>query len=272
MCKVLGVSSSGYYYWLKNGPSTQWIENQQIITLIEEIFQESYQSYGSPRISVELEDRGFKVSRPRTARMMQSLGITARRKRRFKTTTDSRHHYPIAPNRLNQKFSVERINQVWVSDITYIETLKGWAYLTVIIDLFDRKVIGWSISDNLSTESTVMKAWYMAIGNRPIRDQLTFHSDRGVQYACIKFRNTLKSYKIVNQSMSRKGNCWDNAVAESFFKSLKTEWVYKNEYKHFSEAEISIFKWIETFYNRNRRHSALNYKTINEFNKYKIAA
>jgi len=276
MCKVLKVSGSGYYNWLKNGPSKRWRENEQIISLIEEIFEESYQSYGSPRMSVELDNRGFMVSRPRTARMMQTLGIKARRRRKFKTTTDSKHNYPIAPNRLNQNFAVERKNQVWVSDITYIETSKGWTYLTVIIDLFDRKVIGWSISNNLSAESTIIQAWYMAVGNRPIREELIFHSDRGSQYACTAFRNILKSYKVVLQSMSRKGNCWDNAVAESFFKSLKTEWVYKNQYKHFSDAETSIFKWIETWYNRNRRHSALNYKTINEFeldnNKYKSAA
>jgi putative transposase len=165
---------------------------------------------------------------------------------------------------------------VWVSDITYIETSQGWLYLTVIIDLFDRKVIGWAMSEDMSTESTIIEAWYMAVGNRPIKQHLIFHSDRGSQYACYKFRNILKSYPEVEQSMSRKGNCWDNAVAESFFKSLKTEWIYKNEYLRKTDAEISIFTWIETWYNRNRRHSALNYKTINEFelenNNYKQVA
>lgn len=276
MCKVLQISSSGYYHWLKNGPSKLWLENREIIAVIEEIFEDSDQSYGSPRMSKELAKRGYNVSRPRAARMMKSMGLKARKQRKFKATTDSKHNYPIAPNLLNQNFCVEKPNQVWVSDITYIETSKGWAYLTVIIDLFDRKVIGWSISEGLTAEETVIRAWYMAVGNRPIKDELIFHSDRGIQYACNSFRNILKSYELVKQSMSRKGNCWDNAVAESFFKSLKVEWVYKKKYKCFSDAELSIFKWIETWYNRNRRHSALNYMTINEFelenNNLKLAA
>lgn len=265
MCKVLNASKSGYYNWLSSGPSKRWNENQEIIQAIHVIFEDSHQSYGSPRMSVELEKRGFKVSRPRAARMMKASNLQARRKRKFKHTTDSNHNYPIAPNRLNRRFTTERRNAVWVSDITYIETSQGWLYLTVIIDLFDRKVIGWAMSEDMTTESTVIKAWYMAVGNRPIKNTLIFHSDRGSQYACTKFRNILKSYEFVQQSMSRKGNCWDNAVAESFFKSLKTEWVYKNEYLRKTDAEISIFKWIETWYNRNRRHSALNYKTIKEF-------
>ena len=216
-------------------------------------------------MAVEREKRGCKVSRPRIARMMKAMGIFARRKRKFKNTTDSSHNYPVSPNILNQIFSVKRRNQVWVSDITYIETTKGWVYWTVIIDLFDRKVIGWSLSEDLTAENTIIKAWHAAIDNRPINQKLIFHSDRGSQYACNTFLNILKSYKeLVEQSMSRKGNCWDNAVAESFFKSLKVEWTYKNQYNLYSDAEISIFKWIETWYNRNRRHSALNYKTINE--------
>lgn len=276
MCKVLKASKSGYYNWLSAGPSKLWLENQEIMETIHSIFEDSHQSYGSPRMAVELEKRGFKVSRPRTARMMKASHLQARRMRKWKQTTDSNHTYPIAPNRLNRQFTTSRPNEVWVSDITYIETSQGWLYLTVIIDLFDRKVIGWAMSEDMSTESTIIKAWYMAVGNRPIKEKLIFHSDRGSQYACTKFRNILKSYELIEQSMSRKGNCWDNAVAESFFKSLKTEWVYKNEYLRKNDAEISIFKWIETWYNRNRRHSALNYKTINEFelenNNYKQAA
>lgn len=265
MSKVLEVSKSGYYSQLRSGPSNRCLETRKVIDLIEKIFEESHQSYGSPRMKVELEKRGHKVSRPRTARIMKALGIEARRKRKFKNTTDSNHNYPISPNLLNQNFSVERLNQVWVSDITYIETTRGWVYLTVIIDLFDRKVIWWSLSEDLTTENTIVKAWDAAVDNRPICKTLTFHSDRGSQYASLAFRQILKSHKkYVKQSMSRKGNCWDNAVAESFFKSLKTEWVYKKHYDVYSDAEISIFKWIETWYNRNRRHSALNYKTINE--------
>jgi len=197
---------------------------------------------------------------------MKALALYARRKRSFKITTDSNHKYPIAPNLLQQKFDVERIHQVWVSDITYIQTEQGWSYLTVIIDLFNRKVMGWSISDNLTTEDTINKAWNMAIRKTTLTKPLIFHSDRGVQYASYKFTNILKSYNgLVKQSMSRKGNCWDNAVAESFFKSLKVEWVYKHNYSKRSEAELSVFQWIETWYNKKRRHSYLGYKTINEF-------
>jgi len=276
MCKILEVSLSAYYHWLHYGPCKRYLENQEIMQLIQEIFEQSYQSYGSPRMSVELSKRAYKVSRPRTARMMRAQGLQARRRRKVKHTTDSNHTYPIAPNKLNRQFTVARENQVWVSDITYIETSKGWTYLTVIIDLFDRKVIGWSMSEDLTAEATIVEAWWMAVGNRPIQQNLIFHSDRGSQYACTKFRNILKGDKVVEQSMSRKGNCWDNAVAESFFKSLKTEWVYKKQYQQYSDAEISIFQWIETWYNRNRRHSALNYKTIKEYEldniKHKLAA
>lgn len=266
MCKVLGVSSSGYYNWLKAGPSKRWLFNQEVMGVIKDIFDGSFESYGAPRIKVELEKRGYKVSRPKTARMMRAKGLVARRRRKFKNTTDSSHGYPIHPNRLNQNFKVKRAGQVWVSDITYIETNHGWVYLTVIIDLFDRKVVGWSLSEDMTAENTVIAAWYAAVAARPITKKLIFHSDRGSQYACTRFTNIINSYgKKVKQSMSRKGNCWDNAVAESFFKSLKTEWIYKNHYDQYSDAEASIFKWIETWYNRNRRHSALNFKTICEF-------
>ena len=196
---------------------------------------------------------------------MKANDLYAIRKRKFKVTTDSKHNYPISPNLLNQDFKVKRINQVWVSDITYVHTKQGWLYLTVIIDLYHRKIVGWSLSDNLTTEDTIIKAWQMAVINQPIIKSLIFHSDRGSQYASEAFRNIIKSYNgLIKQSMSRKGNCWDNAVAESFFKSLKVEWVYKHKYNYKSQAELSIFEWIETWYNKRRRHSYLNYKTINE--------
>lgn len=277
MCKVLKVSTSGYYHWLKSGPSKLWLENQKLSIEIQAIFEESFHSYGSPRIQSELETLGYKVSKPRVARIMKANHLYAIRKRKFKATTDSKHNYPISPNLLNQDFKVERKNQVWVSDITYIHTKQGWLYLTVIIDLYHRKIVGWALSDNLTKEDTIIKAWRMAVADNPITEKLIFHSDRGSQYASEAFRNILKSYKgLVLQSMSRKGNCWDNAVAESFFKSLKVEWVYKHNYQLRSQAELSIFYWIETWYNKNRRHSYLNYKTINEFelniNTKKLAA
>ena len=267
MCKTLRVSKSGYYNWLKSGPSKRWLENQKLSMHINEIFNDSFGSYGSPRIKVELEKLGYYVSRPRVARIMKANYLVARRHRKFKFTTDSNHNYPIAPNILNQNFEVHRMNQVWVSDITYIQTKEGWIYLTVIIDLFNRKVVGWAMSDNLTTEATIIPAWNMAIKDNKITKELIFHSDRGSQYASYRFTNMIKKYNgLIKQSMSRKGNCWDNAVAESFFKSLKVEWVYKHSYDQKRQAELSVFTWIETWYNKRRRHSYLGYKTINEFN------
>ena len=162
------------------------------------------------------------------------------------------------------QFDVSKKSQVWVSDITYIRTYQGWMYLTVVIDLCDRKVIGWAMSSDMTAQNTSISALRMAIKNRPVEEGLIFHSDRGVQYACGAFTNILKHHEIT-QSMSRKGNCWDNAVAESFFKTLKTEWVYKQNFVTRKTAELSIFQWIETWYNRKRRHSHLGYKTIEEF-------
>ncbi len=164
-------------------------------------------------------------------------------------------------------FTVTRPGQVWVSDITYVPTRSGWLYLTVIIDLFERKVIGWSMSRGLTANETVIAAWMMAVRNRPITQELIFHSDRGVQYACNAFTKILGSNKLITRSMSRKGNCWDNAVAESFFKTIKVEWIYTNSYANQQQAQLSIFEWIEGWYNRRRRHSALGYKTIEEFEK-----
>lgn len=276
MCRVFKISKSSYYHWLKNGPSKRWLENEELLIRIKNIFDYSLKTYGSPRIKEELQTQGFQVSRPRVARIMKAAGIRARKPRRFVVTTDSSHNYPVAPNILNRKFSATRPGQVWVSDITYIRTNRGWLYLTVIIDLFDRKVVGWAMSKGMAAEETIIAAWRMAERNRPINQELIFHSDRGIQYACTKFTNILNANELVQRSMSRKGNCWDNAVAESFFKTIKVESVYNQIYQNHDHAKLSLFKWIETWYNRKRRHSALGYKTIEEFeilnNNQKIAA
>jgi len=276
MCKVFKISKSSYYHWLKSGPSKRWLENEELLVRIKNIFDYSLRTYGSPRIKEELQAQGFQVSRPRVARIMKAAGIRARIPRRFVVTTDSRHNYPVAPNILNREFTATRPGQVWVSDITYIRTNRGWLYLTVIIDLFDRKVIGWAMSKGMTAEETIITAWRMAENNRPINQELIFHSDRGIQYACTKFTNILNANKLVQRSMSRKGNCWDNAVAESFFKTIKVESVYNEIYQNHEHAKLSLFKWIETWYNRRRRHSALGYKTIEEFeilnNNQKLAA
>ena len=272
MCKVFKVRKSSYYQWLRNGPSKRWQENEKLLTEIMDIFEESDETYGSPRMTKELRAREWTVSLNRVAKMMRAAGIRASKPKRFVVTTDSKHNYPVAPNVLNRKFQATRPGEIWVSDITYCRTKSGWLYLTVIIDLYDRKVIGWSMSTGLSAEETVVPAWLMAIWNRPVTQKLIFHSDRGIQYACKEFANILEANKLITRSMSRKGNCWDNAVAESFFKTIKVEWIYSKNYLNQEQAQLSIFEWIESWYNRRRRHSALGYKTIEELeiNNYKF--
>ena len=267
MCKVLGVSRSGYYSWKQRKPSKRAIEEEKLMEQIRLIHKNSRFTYGSPRIHEELKKNYVHVSRRRVARLMKKANIHARRKKRFKATTDSRHRFPIAPNLLNREFKVDELGKVWVSDITYIRTLEGWLYLTVIIDLCDRKVIGWSISNTLKTSETVIPAWKMAVINRPLSDYLIFHSDRGIQYACTEFVELIGTNPFVLQSMSRKGDCWDNAVAESFFKTLKTEWIYRNKYATKNQARVSVFEYIETWYNTQRSHSSLNYLSPDEFGK-----
>lgn len=186
-------------------------------------------------------------------------------KRKYKATTDSEHKYPIVENRLKRNFNTHYIGQVWVSDITYIKTSKGWLYLTVIIDLCDRQVIGWSLSTNLSARDTSIRAYRMAIHNRPITGKLIFHSDRGVQYACNSFKNIVEANGNIMRSMSRKGDCWDNAVAESFFSTLKTECIYQYKFKTKEQAALIVFEYIETWYNTYRKHSTLNYKSPKQF-------
>ncbi|MFC2086699.1 IS3 family transposase [Bacteroidota bacterium] len=267
MCKVFKVKKSSYYQWLQNGSSARWHESEKLLREIMDIFEASNQTYGSPRITAELRSKGWRVSVNRVAKMMRAAGIRARKPKRFVATTDSKHNYPVAPNLLEQEFHVTRPGEVWVSDITYVRTKSGWLYLTVIIDLYDRKVIGWSMSTDLSAGQTIIPAWLMATWRRPVREKLIFHSDRGIQYACKDFSKLLAAHKQVARSMSRKGNCWDNAVAESFFKTIKVEWVYTQNFVNQNEAQLSIFQWIESWYNRKRRHSALGYKTIDEYNQ-----
>lgn len=261
MCKVLKVSTSGYYKWLKSSPSKRALANKVLTEQIRDIYQISRQTYGSPRITIELQAQDIKASRPRVARLMQKAGIKSRLRKKYVVTTDSKHGFRVAENLLDRNFQVGNIGKVWVSDITYIKTSQGWLYLTVIIDLGDRKVIGWSLSRSLTAQHTIMAAWRMAITNRAITSPLIFHSDRGVQYACNEFVELLSKHKTVQQSMSRKGNCWDNAVAESFFKSLKSEWTNWSKYNTIHEAEMSVFQYIEGWYNVSRRHSALGYMT-----------
>jgi len=257
MCKVLKVSRSSYYSWLVRKLGKRDIENNKLSDRIKKIYESSKRTYGSPRVTIALIEEGLHVSRPRVARLMKKQKLQSVIRKKWIVTTDSKHKYPVVDNKLNRDFNVTRAGQVWVSDITYIKTSQGWLYLTVIIDLYDRKVIGWAFSRSLKAVYTTIPAWRMAIRNRPITQELIFHSDRGIQFACNEFKNLLSAYTLVVRSMSRKGDPWDNAVAESFFKTLKVELIYQNSYKTFKEAELSVFEYIEAWYNVNRIHTTI---------------
>ena len=266
MCQVLKVSSSGYYRYKSRKTSNRLQRIIGIKQKITSIYFEAKQRYGSPRMTIELQSLGYEISRVTVAKYMKQMGLRSKLSKKFKVTTDSKHNYLRVGNVLNRAFNPKSPSKVWVSDITYIHTKEGFLYLTTIIDLYDRKVIGWSLNDIMSTENTILSAWRMATRNRNVEQGLIFHSDRGVQYANNKFANVLNSYKKITRSMSRKGNCWDNAVAESFFKSLKTELIYGNKLISKEQMKLEIFEYIEIWYNKKRRHSALNYQNIEEFN------
>ncbi len=269
MCDVLRVSKSGYYKWMKSIPSKQKLMRDFLTQEIHQVYRASKCRYGSPRITKELNVQGIVVSQPLVAKLMRIEKIRSIIRKKFKVTTDSSHKYPVAENKLMREFKVSEQNKVWVSDLTYIGTGTGWLYLTTVIDLFDRKVIGWALSEKMKANETTIPAFRMAIINRPIKDhkELMFHSDRGIQYACEEFTRELSKHEIITRSMSRKGNCWDNAVAESFFKTLKVELIYQNKYQNREQAAISIFEYIETWYNKNRRHKCLNNLTILEYHQ-----
>lgn len=267
MCKIFKVSKSGYYGWIGRPPCLRVYENAQLIQAIHRIYKESKGTYGSPRITAELNKIGFNVSRPRVARLMQQENIRSKVKKKYVVTTDSKHSFKVAPNLLDRNFTSEAPGKIWVSDLTYIRTLQGWLYLTVVLDLFDRKVIGWSLSCSMSTDTTTVPAMKMAINNRTKNVNLIFHSDRGVQYACHDFKQLLEKENVV-QSMSRKGNCWDNAVAESFFSTLKKECIYQQGILSRKQTELEVFYYIESWYNRRRKHSALGYATPEEMEKH----
>jgi len=239
-------------------------------------FENSKKIYGSPRVTLELRKKAIKVSRPRVARIMRKAKLRSIVKKKFKVTTDSSHKFPVPENVLGRDFKPGILGTVWVSDITYIRTRQGWLYLTTVIDLGDRKIIGWALSTTMKANDTVIPAFKMAQSRRPVTQQLIFHSDRGVQYACNEFRWLLEKNPLIIRSMSRKGNCWDNAVAESFFKTLKAECIYQHKFTDKEQAARIVFEYIETWYNHKRLHSALGYLSPEEFgrnlNKQNIAA
>lgn len=263
MAEVLQVSRSGYYAWVKRPPSRRDIENRRLDVEITAIYKANKGRYGSVKITRELNRHGLNYGRSRVASRMRKMGIQSIVRKRFKVTTDSKHSYPVAPNRLNRNFSVAAPNQVWVSDITYLRTKSGWAYLTVFIDLFSRMVTGWAVSASLS-HKMVLEAFQKALWRRKPGNGLMVHSDQGVQYACDEFRGMLRKHGCV-QSMSRKGDCWDNAVAESFFKTVKTEWAYHVDLQDIHHVNRETFEYLELFYNRQRLHATLGYQSPAEF-------
>jgi putative transposase len=261
MSKTLGVSKSGYYKWLKFNPLHE-SKKSELLKKIQLEFEASKDTYGSPRITIELNKKGISISKTTVARNMKMLKIKARNKKKFVATTDSKHDYVVCENHLNRQFVVDHINRVWVSDITYIPVGNDFYYLTVIMDLCDKMIVAWTLSKNMTTTDTTLSAFKLALKNRNINkdNQLLFHSDRGVQYAAHEFKNALKEYNIT-QSMSRKGNCWDNAPSESFFKTIKIECLDKYIFTDSSTLRKFIFRYIDGWYNTVRSHSALNYKS-----------
>jgi len=252
MCRVLGVSRSGYYDWLGRPESNRAKRHQALTEKIRYFHQASRKTYGSPRIHTDLVESGERVGENTVALLMQRASIVPKTVRQFRVTTDSRKTVP-APNLLRQQFTATRSNERWVSDITFIPTRSGWLYLAVIIDLYSRAVIGWAMDKRMKS-ALVTEALKMALMRRKVRSSLLLHSDQGAQYASSDYRAMLLENGI-ECSMSRKGNCWDNAVAESFFHTLKTELVDCEDYRTREEAKASIFEYIEVFYNRQRRHS-----------------
>ncbi|PZD70246.1 hypothetical protein C1752_15938 [Acaryochloris thomasi RCC1774] len=265
MCKVLHLSRSAYYAWVHRKTSPRQQENEILSEQIQQIHQDSRHTYGSPRIHAALIAKGFRVGRQRVRRLMAKLGISARRKRQFKvTTTDSDHAYSVAENVLNRDFTTTEPDRAWVADLTYIATAEGWLYLAVIIDLFSRRVVGWSMAEHMRT-ALVSTALEAALGHRiPASNGLVFHSDRGSQYASTDYRAELERSDITC-SMSRRANCWDNAVAESFFGTLKTELIHPMIFDTRAKAKTVIAEWIEVFYNRQRIHSTIGYFTPVQF-------
>jgi transposase InsO family protein len=260
---VLQVSRSGYYAWLERGRSSRSASDEKLSVHVAAAFSVGRGAYGSPRVHEELKAGGFEVSRKRVARLMVEMGLEGRRKRRFKATTDSRHTMPIAENILERNFEIDAPDVAWVTDITYVWTAEGWLYLAAILDLFSRRVVGLAMSEHIDRE-LVLEALRDAVGRRVPNAGLMHHSDRGSQYASGDYQDALAKLGVVC-SMSRKGNCWDNAVAESFFATLKTECVYTRRFATRAEARETIFEYIEVFYNRRRRHSTIGYLSPVDF-------
>jgi len=263
LCRVMKVASSGYYAWLAAGKSMRDMANEKLIPLVREISRESDRTYGERRIAQALSARGVPCGRVRAATLMRLAGVSVKKKKKFKITTDSRHKLPVAPNLLARDFEAKAPNRTWVSDVTYVWTREGWIYLAAVLDLFSRQVVGWAMSRRI-TQELVMDAFKMALWRRRPEVGLTMHSDRGSQYCSDAFQKLLKNSGAIS-SMSRKGDCWDNAVAESFFGTLKTERASWRSYQTREEAKRDIVDYLEMFYNSKRLHSYLGYVSPRQF-------
>lgn len=264
LCAALDVSRSGYHAWKGRKPGVRAQANAALWTLIEQAYEKSHESYGSPRVHQWLQQHGQRCGRHRVARLMRRKGLRSQSKRRFRAAlTDSNHDLPVAPNRLRGAAPPTRRDAVWVADITYIDTAEGWLYLAGVLDRHTRRCVGWAMDDTLAT-SLPLAALDMALRHRQPAGGLVHHSDRGVQYASAAYRQRLAAAGVV-PSMSRRGNCYDNAAMESFWSSLKRELVHRCEFATRAEARAAIFAWIEIFYNRERLHSALGYQSPVDF-------
>ncbi len=260
MCRVLSVSRSGWYAWCNRvRPSAREVRDADLIEKIRKIHDDSRGTYGSPRVHAQLLRNGVEVGRDRVARLMRAAGIQGRLRPKFKVTTDSNHNSPIAPNKLNGEFASETSDSVWCADITYITTAAGWVYLAAIIDVATRMIVGWAMADHMRTE-LIESALLNALAGRKPASNLMHHSDRGSQYASAAYRQLLDQEGI-ECSMSRAGNCYDNAMIESFFGTIKQEWVHHHRWSGLVEARASVHDYIEVFYNRQRLHSSLGYRT-----------
>ncbi len=265
MCEIFQVSKSGYYAWRGRDNSKKEGRKLNLLRAIEDVHRSSRRNYGSPRVFQQLKGMGYRVGKSTVERAMKANGIRAKTKRKFRQTTDSKHKLPVVPNLLARNFSPEKPNQVWASDITYVWTREGWLFLAVIVDLFSRQVVGWSL-DKTMTKELVCSALRQAYFRRQPGTGLLFHSDRGSQYCSREFRAQLLQYRML-QSQSRKANCWDNACVESFFHTLKTEMIYHEDFETRGQAHRAIFEWVEAFYNRQRLHSTLGYRSPVDFER-----
>jgi len=266
LCGVMKVSCRGFYDWVKRPNSKRTRENQQLLEGIRAIFGENKQVYGAPRIHKELVDKGFSCSLNRVARLMRAADIVPKTVRKFRITTDSRQSKKPAGNLLDRNFATKRCNEKWVADVTYIPTREGWLFLAAVMDLFSRRIVGWSMSDRLTAKLSI-DALQAALDNRGEVIGLTHHSDQGKEYYASDYQTMLKEHHITC-SMSRKGNCWDNAAMESFFHSLKVEQVHHDDYRSRTEARSVIFEYIELFYNRKRRHSSIRYMSPIDYERW----